>query len=57
MNSERRLGNPKTEEQRKQSHKARFGTTELPVKGTGLKTWKKGLIKELYDKYDNPDRY
>lgn len=57
MDSERRYGQPKTEEQRKQSHKAKFGTSELPPRGTGLKTWKKGLARDSHDKYSNPDRY
>jgi len=31
-----RKGRPKTEEERLATHKARFGTSELPPRGTGL---------------------
>ena len=30
-----RLGQPRTEEERKKRHKARYGTTTLPPRGTG----------------------
>jgi len=33
----RRLGNPRTDEERKLRHLQRFGTTQLPPRGTGLK--------------------
>jgi len=32
----RKLGNPKSEHERKKRHKARFGTSKLPVRGSGL---------------------
>ena len=32
----RRLGRPRTDEERRRRHKALFGTTELPPRGTGL---------------------
>jgi len=32
----RRLGRPRTDEERRKRHKALFGTTELPPRGTGL---------------------
>ena len=32
----RRLGYPKTEAQRLATHKQKYGTTELPERGTGL---------------------
>ena len=32
----RRMGNPKTEEERRITHKARYGTDKLPQRGTGL---------------------
>lgn len=32
----RRFGHPKTEAERRATHKARFGTTKLPPRGTGL---------------------
>ncbi len=31
-----RLGQPKTQAQRLATHKARYGTSELPPRGTGL---------------------
>lgn len=31
----RRYGRPKTTAQRRATHKARFGTTKLPPRGTG----------------------
>ena len=34
---QRRLGKPRTNAERKERHKARFGTTKLPPRGTGLK--------------------
>jgi len=33
----RRYGNPRTDEERKKRHKAKYGTTKLPPRGTGLK--------------------
>lgn len=33
---ERRFGNPRTDVERRRKHKARFGTTKLPPRGTGL---------------------
>ena len=33
----RRLGSPKTNTERKKRHKARFGTSKLPFRGSGLK--------------------
>ena len=33
---ERRLGRPKTEEERRATHQAIYGTTELPPRGSGL---------------------
>ena len=33
----RRLGNPRTDEERRKRHKARFGTSKLPPRGTGLR--------------------
>jgi len=41
----RRMGHPKTEAERRATHKARFGTTKLPPRGTGLaypSSYKKG---------------
>lgn len=35
---QRRYGNPKTDEERRKRHKALYGTSELPPRGTGLKT-------------------
>jgi len=35
---ERRFGQSRTEEERRKRHFERFGTTELPPKGTGLLT-------------------
>ena len=32
----RRFGNPKTEAERRATHKAKFGTSKLPPRGTGL---------------------
>ena len=32
----RRFGRPKTDAERRATHKARFGTTKLPPRGTGL---------------------
>jgi len=32
----RRMGKPKTEEERRRTHQARYGTSELPPRGTGL---------------------
>lgn len=37
-----RRGRPKTEEERLATHKARFGTSELPPRGTGLS--RQGII-------------
>lgn len=34
--SERRFGNPRTDEERRVRHYQRFGSTELPPRGTGL---------------------
>jgi hypothetical protein len=34
---QRRLGKPRTDAERRKRHKARFGTTKLPPRGTGLK--------------------
>ena len=34
---QRRLGKPITEAERRKRHKARFGTTNVPPRGTGLK--------------------
>ena len=36
------LGRPKTEEERRKTHKAIYGNTKLPLRGTGLK------IREKY---------
>ena len=33
----RRLGNPKTDEERKATHFKKYGTTKLPPRGSGLK--------------------
>jgi len=33
----RRYGNPKTDEERRATHKAIYGTEELPPRGTGLR--------------------
>ena len=35
---QRRFGNPRTEEERRKRHKSRFGTSKLPLRGTGLKS-------------------
>lgn len=37
-----RRGRPKTEEERRMTHLRRFGTTELPPRGTGLR--RRGLL-------------
>jgi len=37
MNRQRRFGKPRTDEERRKRHKARFGTEKLPPRGTGLK--------------------
>ena len=37
-----RFGQPKTEEERRLTHKALYGTEELPPRGTGL--MRRGLI-------------
>jgi len=37
METARRSGKPKTNAQRKATHKARFGSTKLPKRGTGRK--------------------
>jgi len=37
-----RRGRPKTEEERRATHLRRFGTTELPPRGTGLR--RRGLL-------------
>lgn len=34
---ERRLGNPRMDEERKARHKKIYGTDELPERGSGLK--------------------
>lgn len=34
--AQRRLGNPKTDEERAATHLERYGTTDLPPRGTGL---------------------
>jgi len=34
---ERRMGNPRTDAERRKRHLAKFGTTKLPPRGTGLK--------------------
>ena len=36
MQGERRFGHPRTDEERRERHKRRFGTEELPPRGTGL---------------------
>lgn len=36
-----RLGNPRTDEERRARHLERFGTAELPPRGTGWKKRKK----------------
>lgn len=38
-----RKGRPKTEEERKATHRARFGNTELPPRGTGLRRRFRGV--------------
>jgi len=45
----RRNGNPKTNEERKKTHKAKFGTSKLPKRGTGLSKADLLLIKKLKD--------
>jgi len=34
---DRRMGNPRTDEERRERHRERYGTEELPPRGTGLK--------------------
>lgn len=34
--SKRRKGNPRTDDERRERHKAMYGTTKLPPRGTGL---------------------
>ena len=34
--SERRAGHPRTDAERRERHKARFGSSKLPPRGTGL---------------------
>lgn len=43
--NERRLGQPRTEEERRERHKARFGTEKLPPRGTGLEQLKSLVAK------------
>jgi len=33
----RRLGNPRTDEERRVRHKRLYGTTKLPPRGTGIR--------------------
>jgi len=42
-----RKGKPKTSEERKKTHKAKFGTSKLPKRGTGLNRYDSVLIKKL----------
>jgi len=35
-NKVRRLGKPKTDDERRATHRARYGTSKLPPRGTGL---------------------
>ena len=35
MQGERRMGNPRTDAERRQRHKSIYGTSELPPRGTG----------------------
>jgi len=45
----RRLGKPLTDAQRRARHKARFGTSKLPPRGSGLRNNpRKGRIIEAY---------
>jgi len=37
MLAKRRMGNPRTNEERKARHKKLYGTTKLPPRGSGLK--------------------
>lgn len=39
----RRMGKPLTNEERKKRHKAAYGTTKLPPRGTGLKRGGRGV--------------
>jgi len=36
-NGQRRMGNPRTDKQRKERHQRLYGNTNLPPRGTGLK--------------------
>ena len=38
QDGQRRFGKPKTDEERRKRHKALYGTSKLPPRGTGLKT-------------------
>ena len=42
---QRRFGNPKTEQERKITHKARFGNSKLPPRGTGRQRYAEMLKK------------
>lgn len=37
MDRKRRLGKPRTDEERQRRHKKLYGTTQLPPRGTGLR--------------------
>lgn len=39
---DRRYGIPKSEEERRAAHYAKYGTTELPLRGTGLTMQERG---------------
>lgn len=37
QDGQRRLGHPRTDEERRRRHKALYGTDKLPPRGTGLR--------------------
>jgi hypothetical protein len=47
---EPRLGNPRTDAERKKRHKKLYGNTKLPSRGTGLKK-KTTKADELYNHF------
>jgi hypothetical protein len=46
MQEQKRFGKPRTDAERKKRHQQRYGTTNLPPRGTGKKIDKKGKKKE-----------
>ena len=36
LDNERRVGKPRTEEERKKKHRSLFGNSKVPLRGTGI---------------------